>query len=65
MSLTVALWTHKGSVPPELLRYRLMGKFGWTPDQLRAMHWRDVQEILTCMAVESEVEERRRATRRR
>jgi hypothetical protein len=52
------MWTNTGT-PIPLLRYRLMDKFGWTPQQLDAIPWRELQEIMAVMSVESAVERRR------
>lgn len=52
------MWTNTGT-PIPLLRYRLMDKFGWTPQQLDAIPWRELQELMTVMSVESAVERRR------
>ena len=52
------MWTNTGT-PIPLLRYRLMDKFGWTPQQLDAIPWRELQELMAVMSVESAVERRR------
>jgi len=36
-----------------------MDKFGWTPQQLDAIPWRELQELMVVMSVESAVERRR------
>lgn len=57
------MWTNTGA-PIPLMRYRLMDKFGWTPQQLDAIPWRELHEIMTVMAVESTVERRRESIER-
>ena len=41
-----------------------MDKFGWTPQQLDAIPWRELQEIMTVMSVEATVERRRESIER-
>lgn len=59
MALTIHLWTG-GDAPVEWVEYQLCSMFHKLPSELAAESYEDMRSIMTCIAVENRVRERRR-----
>ena len=65
MRLTAAIWSNVGGMPASLLRYRLAKEFGWTIDEINRTPWRELNEILIAMEIETKAANKRSKTAHR